>query len=436
MSAPDSDRVARPRRVTMGSGLALVSCLLLVLSMLDAMARMRSVETRRSVEEALSTPPGSGLGIEVETVLTLLRGMVLLTGGLAAAGVVLAVFTLQRHRGARVGLTVVAVVMLLTATFVSGLLPVVVAIGALMLWSREARDWFSGAPARSDPHVSTPSSVSSTARSSGAPGSTGSTGSTAATWPPPLEGGPSSPPAAPQQGEEPGPDRPSSSPWTQPAGQPYGQPVPPPYGQPGEQPYGQPVPPPYGQQGGQPYGQVPGSSYGWPSGGPGAPRRPVPVAVAAWLTWVFSGITMLFLLLLVVVLMADQDQLVAAMRDNPQLEANGYTTQQLLGALWVISAIGLFWCLSAIVLAVLAYRRVNAGRIGLVVSAGFAGLLGVVTVVGLVHAVAAFGTVVLLFTGGANRWYAGQEPIGRQDPRAPRPEQPPVPRSDGKPPVW
>jgi len=403
MSDPDGSSVPRPRQVTLGGGLVLVSCVLLVLSMLDSMARMRSVETRRSVEEALGSPPASGLGIDVETVLALLRAMVLVTGGLAAAGVVLAVFALQRHRGARVGLAVVAVVMLFTATFVSGLLPVVVAIGSLMLWGRDARTWFSGGtPARPDPHAATTSAASS-----------GSSGSTVAA-PVDRPAAPASwPPPAPEPGSEPAaPPTAAPAPWSQPYGQPGGQP------------------------GGQPYGQ-PGGVY---AGGPPrswAAQRPVPVIVAAALTWVFSGLTLLFLLLMVVLLLADQDQLLTALRDNPQIAAEDYTARQLLGVLWVISAVGVFWCLSAMALAVLAYRRVNLGRIGLVVSAVVAGVLGVISLVGLVHAVAAFGTAVLLFTGSANRWFAG---VGSSAPPPRQPGPPPPqtspPRPDGTPKVW
>ncbi len=357
MTDSDGAVAPRPRQVTIGSGLALVSCVLLIFTMLDSMPRMRSVEMRDTVREALTTPPGSGLGIEVDTVLSLLRATVLLTGGLAAAGAVLAVYTLKRHHGARIGLSVVAVLMLFTATFVSGLLPLVVAIGVVMLWGHEARDWFAGRSPRPDPHAFS------------------------------------------------GPSRTVAQP-----AQPVAQPA-----QPGlRQPYPQP--------------------------GPGYPtdlrsRRPVTVTVAAWLTWAFSAVTALFLLLLVVVLLSDQERLVQALQDNPQIAAYGYSNRDLLGGMWVITAVGLFWCLAATALAVLAFRRVNLGRIGLVVSAVLAGILGVATLVGLLHAMAAFATVALLFSGGSNRWYAGTEPP-RLPPPPPAQSPPPPPPPSSKPPVW
>lgn len=353
MTDSDSARPPRPRQVTIGSGMALVSCVLLVLTMLDSMPRMRSVETRDSVREALTSPPGSGLGIDVDTVLGLLRVAVLVTGGLAAAGAVLAIFALQRHRGARVGLTVTGVLLLLIATFVSGLLPVVVLIGASMLWGREARDWFAGREPRTDPHAVG---------------------------------------AAPVQR--------AVQPFQAPAQQPFQQPA---------------------QQSFQQSFQAPG-----PVADTG-PRRPWQVIVATCLTWGFSAVTLLFLGLMLLLLLADQDQLLRALQDNPQIAAAGYTDRDLLALMWVIVAGGIFWCLAAAALAVLAFRRVNLGRIGLVVSAVFTGVLGAVSLVGLVHAMAALAAIVLLFSRDANRWYDGTQ--------APH-HQPPAPPASGAPPVW
>jgi len=359
MSDPDSARPPRPRQVTIGSGMALMSCVLLVFSMLDSMPRMRSVEMRDTVREALTTPPGSGLGIEVDTVLGLLRVLVLVTGGLAAAGVVLAIFSLQRHHGARIGLSVVAVLLLVTATFVSGLLPLVVVIGTSMLWGREAREWFTGRTPRPDPHAAS--------------------AATAPVRQPPALQAPA-------------------------------------------------------QQASTQRADVPSAPYGWPAPVPAADarlQRPATVTVAACLTWVFSAATASFLLLLLLLLLVDQAQLLRALQDDRRIAPAGYDSRDLLAALWVIVAVGLFWCLSAAALAVLAFRRVNVGRVGLVVSALVAGILGVVTLVGLLHAMAAFATVALLFSGGANRWYAGTA----EPPRLP-PASPQGPPSSGRPPVW
>ena len=107
---------------------------------------------------------------------------------------------------------------------------------------------------------------------------------------------------------------------------------------------------------------------------------------------------------------------------------------------------GIFWSVSAMALAVLAFRRVQLGRIGLVVSALFAAVLATVAVpFGWLHAAAAIATVVLLLLGSTGRWYAagssqhrgpGGPPAHQhggppQLPPPPRPQQP-----TGKPPVW
>ena len=175
-------------------------------------------------------------------------------------------------------------------------------------------------------------------------------------------------------------------------------------------------------------------------------RRPTAVTAAALLTWVFAGIGALFFALLVLTLLIDRNQIVTAIEQNPRLAGAGLSTRQIIGTLWVMAAMGIFWSVSAMALAVLAFRRVQLGRIGLVVSALFAAVLATVAVpFGWLHAAAAIATVVLLLLGSTGRWYAagssqhrgpGGPPAHQhggppQLPPPPRPQQP-----TGKPPVW
>jgi hypothetical protein len=71
-----------------------------------------------------------------------------------------------------------------------------------------------------------------------------------------------------------------------------------------------------------------------------------------------------------------------------------------------------------------------------VVSAVVAAIVGLLAIpVGWPHAFACIATVALLFSGAANRWYAGDgagHPQGGSRPQV----SPPPPRRDGKPPVW
>jgi hypothetical protein len=290
---------------------------------------------------------------------------------------------------------VVAVLMLFSTTFVAGLLPFVVALAASMLWRREARDWFDGRdsqPRAGSPRPSAPPPVPP------AP---------PAGWPPPHTGG------QPDGHSEQQPDR--------------QQPVPAP-------PYQSAPPPAQHAFGAPPAAQQPAGA--WPPPVYAAPRaegRPAAVTAAAWLTWVFSGLTVLVLMLLVLTLLTQQEQLVSELQKNPDVAAQGYTSDEILRALWVLSAVGIFWSLAAMALAGLAFHRARAGRVGLVVSAAAAGVLGVVSIVGIPQGIAALATVGLLLRGSANRWYAGARPPGA--PPQDRPPQQP-PRDPGKPPVW
>jgi hypothetical protein len=393
--------------VTLAGVMATVSCVLLVFALFDAMAAIGSTETQESVRDFLATGPGGSLGLNVDGVTDILRGVVLFSGALAAAGVILAVYCLRRHRGARIGLSVVAVLMLFTTTFVAGLLPFVVALAASMLWRREARDWFDG---REPGQVRRPAARRTT--------DAGGQPATMAAWAPP---------------------QPSQAP-AQPPNQPPDQ-------QPSQQPS-------------QPAGSAPGAwPAGYPAWGSGADgygtqqsrRRPGSVTAAVWITWVSCALTVLLLALVVLVLLVQRDQLVTELRKNPTVASAGYTADQLVASLWVVAAVGIFWSLAAMALGVLAFQGMRAGQVGLLLSAVMAGVFGIATVV--VPVVAAT-TVVLLLVGSSNQWFApageggppqqppggqppaGQPPAGQPPGGQPPGGQPPAGQPPGNPPVW
>lgn len=386
---------ARPRQVTVAGVMAASGCGLLVLSLFDAMATIRSADMRDRIAQFLSTPPGSGLGLDTASVVDLLRGVVLLSGALAAAGVVLSIFALQRHRGARVGLSVAAGLMLVSATFVSGILPVVVAVAAMMMWGRDARDWFNGRPAQARP------------------------GRGSATRDDPSTGPPPPGMAAWQPGSgEPGPDAgPEPGPAAGPPAAAY--------------PYGA-LPPQLGPP--------PGYPTGYPThDGRRLGSRPAQVTVAVVLTWVFSSLVVLGFTMVVLTLLVQRDQLLEEIRKNATLADAGFSSRQILGFLWVLSAVSIFWALAAMALAVLVFRRVGLARVLLLVSAALAGVAGLVAVpVGWVHAVVAFACVVLLSLRSTREWFAGERPPAAPgSPPAGSPGGATYPPPDsGKPPVW
>jgi hypothetical protein len=382
MSESDGTKApARPRQVTVAGVTAAAACLLLVVSLFDSMATVRSADMRGRVAKFLATPPGDGLGMSTDTVIDLLRAVVLVSGGLAAAGVVLAIFALQRHRGARVGLGVVGLLMLFSATFVSGILPLAVAVAAAMLWGREARDWYDGRQPRPVPAPSAPAEP-----------------------PPHPSAGPPAGSTYPQAGSDPaaGPGPQVGSPWSSPP-----------------QPPGGPVP-------GYP---APGTFQARPASRTG---RPVQVTAAVWLTWVFSAFVAFLFLLVVLTILLDRDRLLEEIQRTPTLTGAGFTTRQILGFMWVLSAVSIVWSLGAIALAVLVFRRVEVARVTLVVSAVVAGLVCLAAVpVGWPGAVAAFTTVTLLSRRSTRDWFAGRGlPSGTPQQQLPQPP----PRS--KPPVW
>src|SRR3954452_12672407 len=138
---------ARPRQVTMAVVTAVVGGLVLIMSLFDTLGRLRTPESREASDGFPAAPPGSGLGVDTAQVIGAIRRLAFVSGALAAALLVFAVYLLQRHKGARIGFTVVAGLLLLTIP-VAGLMPVLVAVGAVLLWTRPARDWYAGrAPA-------------------------------------------------------------------------------------------------------------------------------------------------------------------------------------------------------------------------------------------------------------------------------------------------
>src|SRR5690242_17082934 len=141
----------RPRQVTFGGIASATASGLLVLVLFDQMARVRSLETRQALSDSLSRPPWQGMGVDVGQAVDALRVLMLVSGALAAAGCILGIYALRRHRGARVGLTVVAVLMMFSAVLVTDVLPIVVIVAAGMLWTRESRAWFDGRALEPDP---------------------------------------------------------------------------------------------------------------------------------------------------------------------------------------------------------------------------------------------------------------------------------------------
>ena len=170
------------------------------------------------------------------------------------------------------------------------------------------------------------------------------------------------------------------------------------------------------------------------------------MTAAVAMTWLLTPLVGSVFALMVLMLLVARDTLLEAVRQTPEFQASALTTGDLLSALWVVSALVLFWCLVAFVLAVFAFRRQGWARGLLVASAVMATLVALLAFpVGLVVAVPTAVSAGLLLSGSARTWYATRPAAGSPPPPPPPytgggpsgyPQQQPPQQHGGKPPVW
>lgn len=373
---------------------------LVILSLFDTLGSLRTVEVREQVERYVASPQGEALGVSPAGLLDALHVLVLANGAFAAAAAVFGIYVFQRHQGARIGFTIAAGLLVVGMWFVAGFVTsvlvgvtIVIAFSAALMWSPPARDWFAGreplqptAPER-PPHQAFRSPESQQSQQPSAP---------SPAW---------APPAPPAEGEERPEPRPDSA-GPAPAAYPYGE------ARPATTTLTYPAP----------------STTAPPTAG--QDRRPAAVLVATLMTWLCSGVVLFMFGIVLAMLLFSQDTLISAARQNPAIQEYGLSTADLLSAFWVTVAIFMFWSLAAIVLAILAFRRVTFGWVLLVVSAVMSALVGFATwPFGLLVGIPSALSAGLLLSGQVRRWYLQREPVDRSAP------PPPPPPSD-QPPVW
>ena len=363
--SPTPEQAPRPRQVTLAGSLVIAASVMLVLSIFERLGDLRSLESRTAVERFLSEPPGSDLGLGLESALTIMRSVSMVAAGLATAAAILGWHVLKRNRAARVWLSILALPLFLCGLVTGGFLASVVAASVAMLWLAPARHWFDGttpiAALRTDPGSDSAWSDASTYEApEQSPPSTGPR-----TDVPPL------PPPGPPASQQPPPWTPYAgpSPWT--------------------------VPPP---------GAAPAAR----------PPRPGAVVTACVITWVCCAFTALLSILLVAVLAVDADGLFAEMqRQNPDLTDQGVSDATLQSATWATGIVCLVWALVSGALAVLAFQRMRWAAVALVVSAGVVALFCLVGSLFspplVVPGVLAAATAGLLLQPSAQRWLARRE---------------------------
>ena len=396
----DTNTSARPRQLTMAGCFVVGGSLLLLVSVFDSVANLNSVDTRDEVAQVLSAG-GAGFDLSVGQALTVMRAGLTVAGVCAAAAAVLGVFVLQRSTGARLALTIVAVPILLTAPLTGGLMGALVAASTAVLWSGPARDWFAGRPVRQPV----------------AP---------AKSPPPPPVAGPADPPA---------PVAPEITARADPSTQP-----------PATRGFGETPVDPRSVQPGAPVWAATRTNQPWAATAAAGPV-PVPVKVACFATWVFSGAVALMYAVLLVALVVARGDVVDLVKKSPAWEQGNLQEDMLLPVLWVGCLMFLGWSLGACVLAVFTWRRQNWARYLLVASAGAALVASTFAFpVGIAHQIAAAATIGTLFSAAARAWFAA--PAGGPPPPSPpgagpggwpppAPQDPSPPEyPEGKPRVW
>lgn len=338
----------RPRQVTFAAWTIIGGSALVVASVFERVAGLNGLETQEAIETFLASPPGAGLDLDVEAVLTIIRALSMVAAGCAAAATVLGLHLLRGSRGARLAITVLAVPLFLSGLAAGGFLSSLVAASAVLLWLEPSRDWFDGRPARQQPEPESERRVPER---------------------------PAPPPVLPRPHQGFGTVPPGPPPFT---GSPYAAPATAP-------------------------------SQATLAGPP--PARPDSVLWACIVTWVFSGAAGLAMAALALVVAASPEMFFDELRrQDPELARNGLTDQALTTAIYVTAGMTVVWSAVATTLAVLLFRRVAWARLALAACVAGAGAVCLLAATGsLVMAAPLAGCVVtfsLLLRRDVRAWVA------------------------------
>src|SRR5215212_1811419 len=139
-----TETLPRPRQVTMAGWMIVGGSVLVVATVFETVTNLHTLETRQAVSQFISQSPGDGFGLDVSGALLVLRTVSMVAAGCAAVAAVLGFHVLRRNRGARLGVTLVAVPLFLTGLVTGGFLSSMVAASSLLLWLEPSRNWFDG----------------------------------------------------------------------------------------------------------------------------------------------------------------------------------------------------------------------------------------------------------------------------------------------------
>lgn len=130
----------------MAGVMVMLAAIFVVLSVADTVSRLRSIETRESIERFIADAPAGNLGLSVESMIQVLHGVAIVAALCSVAAVALGWQALQGSRRARMILSVLALPIFFTGLVAGGFMSSLVAVAAGMLWLSPSREWFAGKP--------------------------------------------------------------------------------------------------------------------------------------------------------------------------------------------------------------------------------------------------------------------------------------------------
>jgi len=299
----------------------------------------RSLGTREAIERFLAEPPGSTMGLEVESVVILLQGTATAAAVIAAMTAVLGFYALRGDRRARTAMAALAVPLFLTGLAVGGFLTSLVAAACALLYASPSREWFDGKP------------IPATSFGGFGPGQQERKSGSGAGSPRPDQ---------PSRGPGPDAGQHGGTPPGQHGGTPPGQHGGTPPGQPADRPYGTPYTSP----------SATATQAPWPSAGTPGPQqgRPPSVSVAVALTLVMTSLVLLLSLVGLVAVLAAPDLMIDEMlRARPDLLDQGMTRELVVVTAITTTVAMVIACLLAIGFAVALLTGKKWGATGLLV---------------------------------------------------------------------
>jgi hypothetical protein len=138
--------VKRPPQAITAMMAVVVASIFLVISAVDGINSAQSIQTREVLAKALTDPVFKQVGFTVDHFTLLIQTAWLITAAAAAACFVLALYILQRHQGARIGLAIFAFPAIAMIPFTGSLIALLLGFGAGLLWTQPMREWYAAKP--------------------------------------------------------------------------------------------------------------------------------------------------------------------------------------------------------------------------------------------------------------------------------------------------